>query len=42
MPSKKTFTTEQLRYLHLLSKQYPTVQAASTEIIRLQSILNLP
>jgi len=39
---KRTFTPEQLRYLQLLSKQYPTVQAASTEIIRLQSILNLP
>ncbi len=39
---KRTFTQEQLRYLKLLSKQYPTVQAASTEIIRLQSILNLP
>ena len=42
MVNKKTFTPEQLRYLQLLSKQYPTVQAASTEIIRLQSILNLP
>ena len=42
MPNKRTFTPEQLRYLQLLAKQYPTVQAASTEIIRLQSILNLP
>ena len=42
MNSKKTFTPAQLRYLQLLSQQYPTVQAASTEIIRLQSILNLP
>jgi len=42
MPNKRTFNPEQLRYLQLLSKQYPTVQAASTEIIRLQSILNLP
>ena len=42
MNSKKTFQPEQLRYLQLLAKQYPTVQAASTEIIRLQSILNLP
>ena len=31
-----------LRYLELLSRQYPTVQAASTEIINLQAILNLP
>ena len=36
------FSPEQLRYLTLLSRQYPTVQAASTEIIRLQAILNLP
>ena len=42
MSDKKTFTPAQLRYLQLLSQQYPTVQAASTEIIRLQSILNLP
>ena len=42
MNNKTTFTDEQLRYLRLLSKQYPTVQAASKEIIRLQAILNLP
>ncbi len=30
------------RYLSVLSKQYPTVQAASTEIINLQAILTLP
>ena len=39
---KRAFTNEQLHYLRLLSKQYPTVQAAGTEIIRLQAILNLP
>ena len=39
---KRAFTPEQLHYLRLLSKQYPTVQAAGTEIIRLQAILNLP
>ena len=39
---KRAFTMEQLHYLRLLSKQYPTVQAAGTEIIRLQAILNLP
>ena len=39
---KRTYTPEQLHYLRLLSKQYPTVQAAGTEIIRLQAILNLP
>ena len=30
------------RYLQMLARQYPTVQAASTEIINLQAILNLP
>ena len=38
---KKISDTE-LHYLKALSKQYPTVAAASTEIINLQSILNLP
>ncbi|WP_123054207.1 fructose-1,6-bisphosphatase [Clostridium sp. JN-1] len=33
---------EDLRYLKLLSKQYPTISSASTEIINLQAILNLP
>ena len=42
MKTKKTFKPEELRYLQLLAKQYPTVQAASTEIINLQAILNLP
>ncbi len=42
MDNKRTFTPEQLHYLRLLSRQYPTVQAAGTEIIRLQAILNLP
>ena len=42
MDNKRTFTPEQLHYLRLLSKQFPTVQAAGTEIIRLQAILNLP
>jgi len=32
----------ELRYLNLLSKQYPTIAAACTEIINLQAILNLP
>ncbi|SHF11236.1 fructose-1,6-bisphosphatase [Clostridium fallax] len=32
----------QLRYLTLLSYQYPNIAAASTEIINLQAILNLP
>ena len=42
MDNKRIFTSEQLHYLRLLSKQYPTVQAAGTEIIRLNAILNLP
>lgn len=32
----------ELRYLNLLSKQYPTIASACTEIINLQAILNLP
>lgn len=31
-----------LKYLKSLSKQYPTIASASTEIINLQAILNLP
>ncbi len=42
MDSKVTFEPERLRYLQLLAKQYPTVQAASTQIIKLQAVLNLP
>lgn len=32
----------ELAYLKLLAKQYPTIQAAATEIINLNAILNLP
>lgn len=32
----------ELRYLKLLSRQYPTIAEACTEIINLQAILNLP
>ena len=42
MHTKYTFTPEQLHYLRLLSKQYPTVQAAGSEIIKLRAVLNLP
>ena len=42
MGNKQTFTPQQLHYLRLLSRQYPTVQAAGTEIIRLKAVLNLP
>ena len=41
MPNE-TGRVSDLRYLQLLARQYPTVQAASTEIINLQAILNLP
>ena len=42
MDNKRIFTEEELHYLRLRSRQYPTVEAAGTEIIRLQGILNLP
>ena len=42
MTQKTNFTDEQLRYLRLLAKQYPTVRDASKEIIRLSAVLNLP
>ncbi|MBI1881867.1 MAG: fructose-1,6-bisphosphatase [Chloroflexi bacterium] len=35
-------TEQELAYLKLLSRQYPTIQAAATEIINLNAILNLP
>ncbi len=42
MQKKTEFTPEQLHFLRLLGKQYPTVQAAGAEIINLQAIMNLP
>ena len=39
---KQRFTAEQLRYLTLLSRNFPNVATASTEIINLEAILNLP
>ena len=33
---------KELKYLKLLSKQYPSISKASTEIINLEAILNLP
>lgn len=33
---------QELKYLKSIAKQYPTIAAASTEIINLQAILNLP
>jgi len=40
--TKKTWSADELRYLKMLARQYPTVQAASAEMINLQAILNLP
>ena len=42
MDNKRIFNDEELHYLRLLARQYPTVEAAGTEIIRLKAILNLP
>lgn len=33
---------KELKYLELLAKRFPTIQSASTEIINLEAILNLP
>ena len=38
MQKHKSYTAEELRYLRALAQQFPTVQAASTEIINLQAI----
>ena len=42
MDGKMIFSPGELRYLKLLAKQFPTVQDASNEVIRLEAILNLP
>nr|NQU89279.1 fructose-1,6-bisphosphatase [Bacteroidota bacterium] len=34
--------SQEIKYLNLLAEQFPTIQSASTEIINLQAILNLP
>ncbi len=34
--------SDNLKYLNLLSRQFPTIHEASTEIINLEAILNLP
>lgn len=36
------YSHEHLRYLQMLSHQYPSIEAAATEIINLQAFLNLP
>ena len=42
MTSNTFNNMEDIRYLQLLSQSFPTVATASTEIINLQAILNLP
>ena len=42
MEGKKAYRPENLHYLKMLARQYPNVQAASTEIINLHAIQNLP
>ena len=42
MATHRTYTEEELRYLKMLSRQYPNLRAAGTEIINLQAIMNLP
>ena len=39
---RNVFKEEDLRYLRLLAKKYPNINSASTEIINLEAILNLP
>lgn len=40
--TETTITNDRLKYLKSLSKQFPTVRAASEEIINLEAIVNLP
>ena len=42
MNEHRSYSAEELRYLKMLARMYPTVHAAGTEIINLQAILNLP
>ena len=42
MKNHKSYTPDELRYLKMLSRQYPTLRSAGTEIVNLQAILNLP
>ena len=42
MTGNNSYRPEHLHYLKMLAKQYPNVQAASTEIINLHAIQNLP
>jgi fructose-1,6-bisphosphatase-3 len=40
--SKNKVTNERMEYLDLLSRQFPTIQEVSREIINLEAIINLP
>ena len=42
MGTTEELKAEDLRYLQLLSKSFPTIADASREIINLEAILNLP
>ena len=42
MPDVTAPTPEQLRYLRVLAEKYPTIAAASSEIINLEALLRLP
>lgn len=38
----KKFTDQEMKYLNLLSNQYPDMNSAATQVINLKAILNLP
>lgn len=40
--SLRKFSENEIKYLKFLAQKYPTIQSASTEIINLSAILNLP
>ena len=42
MRDTRQYSPEELRYLTLLAREFPTVRAAGREIINLQAIMNLP
>ena len=42
MNRHRSYTPEEIKYLKMLSRQYPTVRAAGAEIINLKAIMNLP
>lgn len=39
---KTAYTSEQIKMLNLLSKQYPSIQTAGAAVVNLNAILNLP